>query len=58
MGDSQRVEESEKPLEMNVSCLIKGAFQKQGIFGAPEKKEIAIFQGPLKLGTELINGLF
>jgi len=52
------VEEFQELPEVNVGCLIKGAFQKKGIPGATKKKEIVIGHGLTELGIELLSVLF
>ena len=58
MGDSKGVEELQELLELGVLGLIKGTFQKEGILGAPKKKEIVIGHGLVKLGVKLLRLLF
>jgi hypothetical protein len=52
------VEEFQELPEVDVRGLIKVAFQKKGILGAPKKKEIAISCGLTELGIELLSVLF
>ena len=52
------MEKFQELLQVDVSGLIKGAFEKKGIPGAAKKKEIAIGRGVVKLGVELSSVLF
>jgi len=52
------VEELKELLELDILDLIKGAFHKEGIPGAPKEKEIAIPHGLVELGIKLLGMFF